>query len=151
ANTLVRGQGRAMRGVGPDWQYAITASRPPPASAAASQTSPPAGWHLYHTDAPAAVQSLRAHLPPGPGRTPSPLETRSVLLLGAGGVARAVAHGLHREGAVVTIANRTLDKAQKLAEDVGCRAIDWGARHSVLCDTLVNCTSVGMHPNMDES
>src|SRR5207244_9252089 len=37
-----------------------------------------------------------------------------------------------------------------LAAEVGCRAIDWAARHSVVCDTLINCTSVGMHPNLDE-
>ena len=35
--------------------------------------------------------------------------------------------------------------------EVGCRAIDWAARHGVICDTLVNCTSVGMHPNLDET
>ena len=51
----------------------------------------------------------------------------------------------------MTIANRTGDKSQKLAQEVGCRAVDWAARHSVVCDLLVNCTSVGMHPNVDES
>ena len=29
--------------------------------------------------------------------------------------------------------------------------MDWAARHTVICDILVNCTSVGMHPNVDES
>jgi len=38
-----------------------------------------------------------------------------------------------------------------LAEEIGCREIDWAARHSVLCDILINCTSVGMHPNVDET
>ena len=37
-----------------------------------------------------------------------------------------------------------------LAEEVGCRHVDWNARHSVLCDLVINCTSVGMHPNVDE-
>ena len=72
-------------------------------------------------------------------------------MLGAGGVARAVAHALHRDGALVTITNRTPERGQKLAEEVGCRNIDWAARHSVICDMLVNCTSVGMHPNVDET
>src|SRR5439155_23951177 len=35
--------------------------------------------------------------------------------------------------------------------EVGCKYVDWAARHNVLCDTLINCTSVGMHPNLDES
>src|SRR5205807_9676433 len=39
----------------------------------------------------------------------------------------------------------------QLAEEVGCRAVDWAARHNIICDTLVNCSSVGMHPNVDES
>jgi 3-dehydroquinate dehydratase/shikimate dehydrogenase len=58
---------------------------------------------------------------------------------------------LHREGALVAIANRTYERAQHLAEEVGCRAVEWGARHNVVCELLVNCTSVGMHPNMDDS
>jgi 3-dehydroquinate dehydratase/shikimate dehydrogenase len=109
------------------------------------------GWRIFNTDAPAAIDSLREHLPASPDGQPAQLQSRSVLLLGAGGIAHALAHALQREGAVLIIANRTLERAQKLAEEVGCRAIDWAARHNVLCDTLVNCTSVGMYPNMDES
>jgi 3-dehydroquinate dehydratase/shikimate dehydrogenase len=74
-----------------------------------------------------------------------------VLVLGAGGVARAVAHALHREGALVTIVNRTSDRAKGLANEVGCRHVEWTARHGVLCDMVINCTAVGMHPNVDES
>jgi len=109
------------------------------------------GWRIFNTDAPAAVESIREHLPPTPDGQAAQLQSRTVLVLGAGGVARAVAHALQREGAVILIANRTLERAQKLAEEVGCRHIDWAARHNVLCDTLINCTSVGMYPNMDES
>jgi 3-dehydroquinate dehydratase/shikimate dehydrogenase len=72
-------------------------------------------------------------------------------VLGAGGVARAVAHALHSQHAAVTLTNRTDDRAQKLAEEVGCRYIEWSGRHTVLADIVVNCTSVGMHPNLDES
>jgi 3-dehydroquinate dehydratase/shikimate dehydrogenase len=81
----------------------------------------------------------------------SPLQSRVVLLLGAGGVARAIAHALHREGALVTIVNRTGERATALAQEVGCRHVEWSARHSVLSDIVVNCTSVGMHPHVDES
>jgi 3-dehydroquinate dehydratase/shikimate dehydrogenase len=109
------------------------------------------GFAAYNTDYQAVRDSLTANLPIGPDGIPGSLAGRTVLMLGAGGVARAVAHALHREGALVTIANRTPERTQRLAEEVGCRAIDWAARHSVVCDTLVNCTSVGMHPNLDES
>lgn len=110
----------------------------------------PDGWYAYNTDAQAAIESLKSHLPLGPDGSPVPLSMRTVLLLGAGGVARAIAHALSEEKAVLIISNRTPERAQKLAEEVSCKVLDWAARHSVLCDTLINCTSVGMHPNLDE-
>jgi 3-dehydroquinate dehydratase / shikimate dehydrogenase len=109
------------------------------------------GFTAYNTDYQAAIETLLANLPRRPDEPPPTLQSRTALILGAGGVARAVAHALHREGANVTIANRTADRAHKLAEEVGCRTLEWGGRHSIICDTLVNCTSVGMHPNVDES
>jgi 3-dehydroquinate dehydratase/shikimate dehydrogenase len=104
-----------------------------------------------NTDYQAALDTLLANLPRRPDDPPPTLASRTVLVLGAGGVARAVAHALHRGGANVTLVNRTAERAHHLAGEVGCRQIDWGARHSVVCDTLVNCTSVGMHPNVDQS
>jgi 3-dehydroquinate dehydratase/shikimate dehydrogenase len=109
------------------------------------------GWVAYNTDAKAAVESLRAALPPDPQSGVPTLESKTVLLVGAGGVARAIAYALQRLGAVLTVANRTPERAHKLAEEVGCRTTEWAARHNVLCDLLINCTSVGMHPNVDES
>jgi 3-dehydroquinate dehydratase/shikimate dehydrogenase len=88
--------------------------------------------------------------PPLPPEAGSPAG-RVALVLGAGGVARAVAYALHRAGAMVTIANRTSERAQILAQEVGCRHVEWTARHSVLCDMVVNCTSIGMHPNVDDT
>jgi 3-dehydroquinate dehydratase/shikimate dehydrogenase len=109
------------------------------------------GWSAYNTDYTAAIQSLLANMPQSPDGGPPTLHSRVALVLGAGGAARAVAHALHREGAMVNVTNRTPERSQKLAEEIGCRAIDWAARHSVLCDVLVNCTSVGMHPHVDET
>jgi 3-dehydroquinate dehydratase/shikimate dehydrogenase len=110
-----------------------------------------AGWKAYNTDATAALESLEANLPPGPGGAPLPLASHNVLILGAGGVARAIAFGLKGKVGQLTIANRTGDRAHKLAHEVGCRAVDWSLRNTVLADLLINCTSVGMYPNMDES
>jgi 3-dehydroquinate dehydratase/shikimate dehydrogenase len=97
-----------------------------------------------------------APLPPAvsmPASTTEPvtLSGRVALVLGAGGVARAVAHALHHEGALVTIANRTVERSHALANEIGCRYVEWNARHSVLCELVVNCTSVGMHPHVDET
>jgi 3-dehydroquinate dehydratase/shikimate dehydrogenase len=105
-----------------------------------------------NTDYAAGIDSIKAHLTERAHDGPvTQLSQLSVLILGAGGVARALAFGLHREGAQITITGRTYERAQKLAEEVKCKAVDWHARHSVSFDVLVNCTPVGMHPNVDEA
>jgi 3-dehydroquinate dehydratase/shikimate dehydrogenase len=80
-----------------------------------------------------------------------PLRGRSALILGAGGVARALAFGLKRRGANVIVASRTRLKSDVLAKWIDGRAIDWEQRHSAKADVLVNATPVGMHPNVDET
>jgi 3-dehydroquinate dehydratase/shikimate dehydrogenase len=109
------------------------------------------GFAAYNTDFVAVQETLAANLPSNTPGVPARLEDLTVLVLGAGGVAHAVAHALHAAGSRVTVTNRNIDRAQKLASEVGCRFVAWEARHSQLCDLLVNCTAVGMHPNVDES
>ncbi len=67
-----------------------------------------------------------------------------VVVLGAGGSARAVIFGLTREGAVVHIANRTVEKAQRLADEFGCTYSGIEGLSAVGGDILINTTSVGM-------
>lgn len=105
-----------------------------------------------NTDYAAALDALKAHFREKAGGGPAPeFHSHSFLLVGAGGVARAVAHALHKEGAQITIASRTVERSQRLAEEVHCKTVDWQARHNVHFDVLVNCTPVGMHPDVDES
>lgn len=107
----------------------------------------------YNTDYRAAMDSLEAALM-AEGSTvgeASPLQGRIALVLGAGGVARPIAHGLHRRQAQVVIASRTLERSDQLARKVGCKAVEWEKRHAIAPDVIVNCTPVGMHPNVDES
>jgi len=104
----------------------------------------------YNTDYKAAMDSLESSFG-SIGATPSPLKNKRVLVLGAGGVARAVAYGLERRGAKITIAGRTRSRAQFLADQFGGRAVDWHARHNAEVDVVVNCTPIGMHPNVDET
>jgi 3-dehydroquinate dehydratase/shikimate dehydrogenase len=66
-------------------------------------------------------------------------------------VARAIAYGASRRGAAVTICNRDEERGAKLAEDVGCRYVNWAMRAGTPCDIIVNATPVGMHPKVDES
>ena len=109
------------------------------------------GFAAYNTDYQAFRDSLLANLPPSEDGKPTKLIGKGVLLLGAGGVARAVAQAFQAEGTRITIANRSPERAQDLAEDVGCRYVGWEARHNVLADILVNCTPVGMFPHVDDS
>jgi 3-dehydroquinate dehydratase/shikimate dehydrogenase len=59
-------------------------------------------------------------------------------------------HGLQRRGAKTIIASRTRSRAQFLADNFGGKCVEWPARH-LPADVLVNCTPVGMHPNVDET
>jgi shikimate dehydrogenase len=65
-----------------------------------------------------------------------------VLVLGAGGSARAAVWALRESGASeVSVWNRTPERAQALARELGVRA----STHAQAADLLVNCTSVGLH------
>jgi shikimate dehydrogenase len=73
-----------------------------------------------------------------------------VAVLGAGGAARAVILALADRGAKeIRLLNRTLDKAQALAQEFGSpvQAHEWSQRDAALadCALLVNTTSLGMH------
>jgi 3-dehydroquinate dehydratase/shikimate dehydrogenase len=104
----------------------------------------------YNTDYKAAMDSLENKLG-AIGTKPSPLSGRRVLVLGAGGAARAILYGLERRGARAFIASRTRERSDKLADTFSARAVDWEDRHRVPVDILVNATPVGMHPNVDET
>jgi 3-dehydroquinate dehydratase/shikimate dehydrogenase len=103
----------------------------------------------FNTDAPAAVASVEHTMALQPGD--NSLAGQQALILGAGGVARAVVWGLRRRGADIVIASRTLERAEDLARSFKARAVAWTLRHSIKADLIVNCTPVGMHPNVDES
>jgi 3-dehydroquinate dehydratase/shikimate dehydrogenase len=101
-----------------------------------------------NTDVQAAVDAIDAAVLEG---GLGPLSHRRVLLVGAGGAARAIAHGLGRKGARLTIANRTVERAEKLAAEVGAEACGLPEMEGLRPDVLVNCTSVGMWPRVGES
>lgn len=69
---------------------------------------------------------------------------RIVLVLGAGGVGRAIGVAMKDRGARVIIANRTADKARELAEEIGAEFMTLEQALAVEFDVLVNGTSAGM-------
>lgn len=73
------------------------------------------------------------------------------LVLGAGGVSRAIAWGLKREAARVTIANRTFERGKALAEELGVECVRWHELPAARAQIIVNGTSVGMTPDVESS
>lgn len=81
------------------------------------------------------------------------IKGRKIVLLGAGGAARALAFALKDEGGELTILNRTIGEAEKLAKTVGCQ---WGGLEKLSelmpnADVIINGTSVGMAPKDNQS
>lgn len=79
------------------------------------------------------------------------LAGRRVLILGAGGSARAIGYGLLEAGAEIVLANRTVSKGEDLASRLGCGFVSLEQLNDVQADILVNTTSVGMIPDDDKS
>lgn len=104
----------------------------------------------YNTDYKAAMDSLdRAMQPPTYDR--GGLPGKLCLVLGAGGAARAITFGLKNREADVVISSRTGKRAQALAEKFECKWVDWNNRYGLTPDVIINCTPVGMHPNVDDT
>ena len=104
----------------------------------------------YNTDYRAAMAGLETAMKIEPGEGDS-LSGKTALVLGAGGAGKAIAYGLIRRGANVVLSDIAPRPANEMAKRFKCRAIDWSARHTVTADLLLNCTPVGMHPNVDET
>lgn len=103
----------------------------------------------YNTDYRAAMDSLEAAVKAS--GDPEPLKSKTALVLGAGGVGRAIAYGLIRRGVQVVLTDGEADRAKHLAQRLKCRATDWSLRHAIAADMIFNCTPIGMHPNVDET
>ena len=69
-----------------------------------------------------------------------------VLILGAGGSARAAAFALVRAGATVAICARRPGAAKALARAVGAEVVPRSALKTQRFDAILNATPVGMHP-----
>jgi len=77
-------------------------------------------------------------------------KTKKIILLGSGGVARAILVALKiLKFKNITISNRTLKKAQTLAKEFEVNFVKWSERNSFEADMIINATSIGMFPNDD--
>ena len=107
----------------------------------------------YNTDGKGAMVALQEN-----GVDP---EEKKLVLLGAGGAAKAIAFQAAQETEELVIVNRTAEKAKQLAEllrkQFGAKVKGTTLSDEVLkkeletADILVNATSVGMHPDVNVS
>ncbi|HYL94006.1 MAG TPA: shikimate dehydrogenase [Alphaproteobacteria bacterium] len=94
----------------------------------------------FNTDAIGVVRPLesRLHLPGA-----------KILVLGAGGAARAAVFGLKERGADISILNRTPAPAQTLAKQAKAKAITRSMLKKLQFDVIINATPAGMEGNRD--
>ncbi len=95
------------------------------------------GWEGLNTDWIGSLRALSAAVE---------VSARNALILGAGGAARAVAYGLQRAGAKVTISNRCVERGKVLSRQIKSDFIPLDSLVKVErdFDIVVQCTSVGL-------
>jgi len=99
----------------------------------------------YNTDYAGALNAITSTL----GISRGDLKGLAVAVIGAGGVARAIVAGLSDVGARIKIYNRTFKKGEKLAAEFGCFFAPLDDLPSLKAKLVINCTSIGMHPNSE--
>ncbi len=107
----------------------------------------------YNTDGEGALQNIQSKI--------GPVKNKRVVILGAGGAARAIAYSMAKAGADVTVANRTPARGKALAAIIRKRLRKKIAltplRKPALkksissADILINATTVGMEPKPNET
>ena len=103
------------------------------------------GLKAYNTDYAGALDAITS----ATGFSRDDFDNMPVAVIGAGGVARAIVAGLRDAGAKITIYNRTIKRGEALAADFDCDFAPLEHLPSVSAKLLINCTSIGMHPDID--
>jgi len=99
----------------------------------------------YNTDYAGALNAISDTL----GIEQQDLKGWNIAVVGAGGVARAIVAGLSDIGAKVKIYNRTIEKGKRLAKEFDCEFAGLDDLSKLKAKLLINCTSLGMHPDID--
>ena len=104
----------------------------------------PQGLRGYNTDVIGALKALGF----------SSLRGQKIVILGAGGTAKAIAQAAYHQGAQLAILNRTVERAQSIAQPIDAK---WGSLNQLPSLTqegytcIIQATSVGMAPDMEET
>jgi shikimate dehydrogenase len=95
----------------------------------------------YNSDCLGAVKALSDEID---------VQGQTVVIIGAGGAARAIGFGILRAGGKVVILNRTPEKGKRLADDLGADFKLLSECRGVEGQILINTTPVGMFPHADK-
>lgn len=93
--------------------------------------------HGYNTDSRAAIAPLKD----------ADISGKTVLVIGAGGAARAVAFGIHEHHGQLLITNRSKDRGRALASDYDADFVPMDQIRHLRPDIVINTTSMGMVPH----
>lgn len=103
----------------------------------------------YNTDGPGFFKGLEGYMPS--------LSGKRVLIIGAGGAARAIFFTLAKNGPLsIDIANRTINTAEKLIEEcpfsLSSKAVSLDTAKELMggYDLIIQTTMIGMHPKVSE-
>ena len=96
----------------------------------------------FNTDAAGVLRCLSRKIP---------LECCEILILGAGGVARASAFALATAGSYISVCARRPARARALAQAVGGEVISRKQLRGRRFDAIINCTPVGQTPKEKQS
>ena len=96
----------------------------------------------FNTDYKAAIAPLK----------PFGIKNKRIGIIGAGGAAQAVAYGIHREKGDLVIVNRDKERGRNLALKYKADFIPMDQANKmddINLDIIINTTSIGMHPDID--
>jgi len=96
----------------------------------------------YNTDAMGALGALEEK---------TRLEGKTVLLIGAGGAARAIGFVLKRKAVEIIVVNRSAARGRRLAHHLGGEFLPLQEIETVPADLLIQTTPIGMYPQADRS
>jgi 3-dehydroquinate dehydratase/shikimate dehydrogenase len=102
-------------------------------------------WHAANTQIPATLNALEAAMKKRSG-SEHPLAGRMVILVGVNDLSRMMGRELTQRGSVVIIAGRERDSAQKLAQELKCRFVQFEALYTTIHDVLIVCEDANIHP-----
>jgi shikimate dehydrogenase len=78
-----------------------------------------------------------------------PLQNKTVLIIGAGGAARAAAYVMQKNKANLLFLNRTPARAEAIIKLMGGKLINKESLDDLAIDIIINTTPLGMHPNRE--